>query len=130
MAPRSLNFRRVILGVVVVVALVFGFIMALRHDRDAVFATRVRDAERTVDILRPMIAADARFREVSVSMTTGPGVWLVGTVASTNDWDALRRLVEQTPIPFHANLAVGLDTNPPNKTLQATATAPSVLTNR
>lgn len=112
MTPRFLNPRWMILGIVVIVATVFGLMMAYQHHQDAIFAARVRDAERTVDILRPAVAADARFRNVSVSMTTGPGVFLVGTVASAGDWDALSRLVEQTPTPFHANLSVHLDTKP------------------
>ena len=103
------------IGSVSLLAIMFGLTLELQHHRDAVFTARVRDAERTVDILRHAIAADGRFRDVSVSMTTGPHVFMIGTVACRDDWDALRRLVERTPTPFHANLAVRLDTNSPNE---------------
>ena len=116
MTPRLL----VVSGVVALAAAGLGVWLVLQRHHDASFAARVRDAERTVEILRSTVAAEARFRAVSVSMTTGPGVYLTGTVGSSDDWEGLRRLVEQTPTPARAHLAVGLDTNSPNQHLQAT----------
>lgn len=114
MKSRFFTLRWQVVGIIVLVVCVIGSTVALQHHRDAAFAARVRDAARTVDILRPIVAADARFRGVTVSQTTSPGVWLTGTVASTGDWDALHMLVERTPVPSQAHFAVALDTNLPD----------------
>jgi hypothetical protein len=89
-----------------------------------------RIAAQTADILRPMLASDTRFQKVVVALATNARVYLEGSVDSAADLEALRRLVEQTQLPSQPAIGVRVDTNPSNKSLQATATAPSVLTNR
>ena len=85
--------------------------IVVHHHREAALAARVRDAQRTIEILTPKVAADARFQNVRVTFATGPGVYLVGPVACGDDLEALRHLVERTRVPVPAHLAVGVGTN-------------------
>src|SRR6185295_19991831 len=56
---------------------------------------RRREGGRTAEILRSMLASDARFQSVTVSVGTNGRVALHGSVASDEDLRALRALVEQ-----------------------------------
>jgi hypothetical protein len=105
MTSRAL--KPIALRVVALAAVGIGVGLLVQRHHDSLFAARVRDAERTIGILRSAVAADTRFVDVSVSMTTGPGVFLTGTVGSRDDWDALQRLVEQTTTPFALSLQSG-----------------------
>ena len=102
-----------VVGTIVVVGVVLSCVV-LRHHREAAFTARVRDARRTVEILTPLVSADGRFQDVRVTFMTGPGVFLIGTVASPEDFEALRKLVAQASVPFHASFSVSVDSKPPN----------------
>jgi hypothetical protein len=65
-----------------------------------------RDADRTVELLRPLLAADARFLKVTVSRTTKDRARLAGEVASKEDLVALYYLVEQAHPPQKPGFAV------------------------
>ena len=89
-----------------VVAVCFAFAFSGLQRRD--------HARRAADLLRPMIASDARFQKVTVALATSGGVLLEGSVASTNDLGVLQRLVEQTQIPSQPVFLVRVVSNPPN----------------
>jgi hypothetical protein len=75
---------------------------------------RHRNAGRTADILRPMLASDTRFQKVVVALATNARVYLEGSVNSAADLEALHRLVEQTKLPSQPAFSVRIDSNPPN----------------
>jgi hypothetical protein len=72
------------------------------------------DAAQTAEILRPMLASNTRFQKVVVTLATNARVYLVGSVNSNADLEALHRLVEQTQLPSQPAFAVRVDSNPPN----------------
>ena len=75
---------------------------------------RHRDAGRTADILRPMLASNARFQKVVVALTTNARVFLGGSVNSATDLEALHKLVEQTQLPTQPAFSVHIDSDPTN----------------
>jgi hypothetical protein len=65
-----------------------------------------RAAVGTADLLRPLLASDARFIKVTVSPTTTGRSRLDGSVASDADAAALRQLVSQAHPPQKPVFAV------------------------
>jgi hypothetical protein len=65
-----------------------------------------RDADRTVELLRPLLAADARFLKVTVSWTTKGRALLAGEVVSKEDLVALYYLVGEAHPPQKPAFAV------------------------
>lgn len=61
---------------------------------------------RTAEVLRSIVAADARFLKVKVSCSTNGRVLLYGTVASPEDLQTLRTLVERSSLPRQPGISV------------------------
>ena len=70
---------------------------------------RRREAGRTAQILRSLLASDVRFQKVTVSSSTNARVYLHGSVASGDDRQALRTLVEQAHLPVGPGISVEVD---------------------
>ena len=69
-------------------------------------------------MLRSMLASDARFPRVTVSLGTNGRVVLHGSVAFDDDLRTLRTLVEQGHLPSQPLISVLVDSHPPTKALQ------------
>lgn len=81
---------------------------------------RVRryNAARTVEILRPLIAADARFVRVTVSYGTNGRAYIHGEVDSAEALAALRELVQRTRLPSNPSIGVRVEPSVPNHSWQ------------
>jgi hypothetical protein len=73
-----------------------------------------RDADRTVELLRPLLAADARFLKVTISRTTKGRALLAGEVDSKEDLVALYYLVDEAHPPQKPGFAVKFPLPRPN----------------
>jgi len=71
-------------------------------------------AQRTVELLRSMVASDPRFQKVTASYGTNGSAWLNGNVSSEEDLRALRTLVEQGHLPMQPGISVHVDSPPQN----------------
>jgi hypothetical protein len=60
---------------------------------------RRHNAAQSVQTLRQLLSADARFAKVQVLRSTNAKVWLDGEVASADALAALHRLVTQAHLP-------------------------------
>ncbi len=72
------------------------------------------NAGRTVEILRPLIAADARFAKVTVSYGTNGRAYLSGQVDSADSLAALRESVRQARLPSQLAIGVRVESPAPN----------------
>jgi hypothetical protein len=71
-------------------------------------------AMRTVEILRPLLAADPRFARVQAVCTTIGRAYLNGWVNSAEDLAALQRLVGQAQLPSPLGWSVAVEPAGPN----------------
>lgn len=79
-------------------ALVFGVILPRRRD--------LIQSQQTATMLRPLLAADARFSDVEALYSTGGQAILMGTLRSDADLQALKHLVEEAHPPQNPALAI------------------------
>ncbi len=75
---------------------------------------RRHKAGQTAEILRPLLAADSRFKNIQVSCGTNGRVYLRGVVASKEDLFALRDLIVQAHLPSQPVFAVRFPIELPN----------------
>ncbi len=83
-------------------------------------SARRYNAGKTVEILRPLIAADPRFSRVKVSYGTNGRAYLTGRVNSAEDLEAFRELVRQARLPSQPSIDVRVEPPVPNQSWQPT----------
>ena len=88
--------------ILVTAAFCFAFHLSLRAQH--------RDAGRTAEILRPLLAAEPRFAKVQVTCATNARVFLRGHVGSAADLTALRALADRAGLPMQPIFAVRVET--------------------
>lgn len=109
MTAQLLKSRRVAFWALFIVVASICFALAISG------RVRRQNAGQSAEILRPLLAADPRFKNIQVSCGTNGRVYLRGEVASQDDLFALRDLVMQAHLPSQPVFSVRFHLELPNQ---------------